>query len=499
MKIFNIPFICSLFAITLASAQYTTPDTGVTWNLDDLAAESPATLTVSGSTYTLLQDLIIAESDALTIDQTATLEIEDGVRVTVFGAFSVTAEDVIITAVDQSLPYDGFRFEEFSEINIQNATIEYGGGLQVLTEDFTLNNCILQHNVSGTATGATVTMSRGIPVITNNSFLFNANPALSSGANQSVSAYIFNNYIEGNNQTNNNRPQINMGATRSTDTLKIIQNTIIGDRDLFMAGGISVANFFNAPVYAVIEDNTIIDNRYGITILGNNDYVSIKNNIIEDNDTQNSPMDGGSGVNLFSAAGAQNVFLTENQIRRNLWGITVQQQNSGESNINLGDDEDNPGGNIFSENYNDGDEDFDISPGTYSIFNNTSNTISAKHNCWVEDGEGTLEEAEDVIFHIVDDPDLGEVIFDPINCNDMSTPDFSANEIQLYPNPAYNQVSFSNNDFNKVAFYNLQGKKVFEADLIEGENAVNFNLESGMYFLSFQNETLTVVKKLLVK
>jgi len=81
----------------------------------------------------------------------------------------------------------------------------------------------------------------------------------------------------------------------------------------------------------------------------------------------------------------------------------------------------------------------------------------------------------------------------------MSTPDFSTNEIQLFPNPAYNQVSFSNSNFSKVIFYNLQGKKVFEADLIEGENTVNFNLKSGMYFLSFQNETRTGVKKLLVK
>src|SRR5690606_2719770 len=151
-------------------------------------------------------------------------------------------DDVTITAVNQASPYDGFRFEEFSEINIQNAVIEYGGGLQVLTEDFILNNCTLRYNVSGTATGAVVTMSRGVPVITNNTFLFNNNPALSSGANQSVSAYIFNNYIEGNNQTNNNRPQINMGATMTTDTLKIIQNTIIGDRDMIMAGGIAVAN-----------------------------------------------------------------------------------------------------------------------------------------------------------------------------------------------------------------------------------------------------------------
>src|SRR5690606_12059432 len=109
-------------------------------------------------------------------------------------------------------------------------------------------------------TGGTVALSRGIPVIANNSFLFNANPAISSAGNAQVSAYIFNNHIEGNNQTNNNRPQINMGATMTSDTLKIIQNTIIGDRNMVMAGGIAVANLVGGTVRAIIADNIIKDN-----------------------------------------------------------------------------------------------------------------------------------------------------------------------------------------------------------------------------------------------
>src|SRR5690606_8484187 len=188
------------------------------------------------------------------------------------GSFFIDADDVLITAVDETAPYDGFRFEEGSDINIQNATIQFGGGLQVLTETFILNNCILQNNVSRVTTGATVTLSRWIPVITNNQFLFNANPAISSGANQNVSAIISDNYIEGNNQTNNNRPQINMGATRVNDTLKIIQNTIVGDRDNDQAGGIAVANLVGGALRAIIEGNTVVNNRYGITIVGPNSY-----------------------------------------------------------------------------------------------------------------------------------------------------------------------------------------------------------------------------------
>lgn len=493
MKFFTT--LSLLFCFSIALAQYTTPGTGVDWTLDDVAAASPATVTVSGSTYTLLENITVSASDILRINSDLTLEIEAGVRITVLdqGSFFIDADDVLITAVDETAPYDGFRFEEGSDINIQNTTIQFGGGLQVLTETFILNNCILQNNVSGVTTGATVTLSRGIPVITNNQFLFNANPAISSGATNQVPAYIVNNYIEGNNQTNNNRPQINMSVTTTTDTLKIIGNTIIGDRDIIMAGGIAVANFVGGSVFAIIENNTIIDNRYGIAILGNNDYVEIKNNIIEDNNSQNDPLQGGSGINFLSASGDQNVILSENQIRRNLWGVTIQQQNPGASNINFGDDDENPGLNVFSENGNGGV--------TYALYNNGPNTISAKHNCWVEDGEGTLAEAEDVIFHQVDDPTLGEVIFDPIYCEPLANVDeVNPDSVVFYPNPAQNQFTFQNeNNFETVTFYNVNGQKVFTQNVTEGTNIINFNLKAGIYFIAFDGERNQIVKKIVVK
>ncbi|WP_339611512.1 hypothetical protein, partial [uncultured Planktosalinus sp.] len=363
-----------LLAITASFAQYTTPDTGVDWTLDDLATASPGTVAVSGSVYTLLEDLTIAESDILRIDTNLTLEIEADVLITVFGEFNVSAEEVLITAVDSEFPYEGFRFEEFSVIDIQNATIEYGGGLRVLTETFTLNNATLQSNVGGVSTGAVVSMSRGIPVITNNTFMFNETPALSSGANNQVSAIISGNYIEGNNQANENRPQINMGATRVNDTLKILNNTIIGDVTMDQAGGIAVANLVGGTLRAIIEGNTITNNRYGITLIGNDTYGFIKNNVIEDNNTQGNPNLGGSGINLNAPAGGMIVDITENEIRRNLWGITIQ----GEVDANLGDDLDNPGMNVFSENENGGV--------TYALYNNGPNTISAMNNCWVEEG-----------------------------------------------------------------------------------------------------------------
>lgn len=479
-----------LLTFSVSFAQYTTPGTGVDWTLDDIATASPATVTVSGTTYTLLEDLTIAADDIVRIDTDLTLEIEAGVRITVFGlgSFFVEADAVIITAVNEAAPYDGFRFEEFSVVDIQNATIQFGGGLQVLTESFVLNNCVLLNNVSGVTTGATVTLSRGIPVITNNDFLFNANPAIGSGANQSVSAFIENNLIEGNNQSNNNRPQINMGATRVNDTLKIRNNTILGDRDLDQAGGIAVANLVGGALRVIIEGNTIKDNRYGMTVVGPNSYALIKDNIIEDNDTQGNPNLGGSGINLNAPTGDMTVDATGNTMRRNLWGVTIQ----GPVDANFGDDADNPGLNVFSENGNNGE--------TFALYNNGPTTISAKNNCWVEDGEGTLAEAEDVIFHIEDDPTLGEVIFDPVFCETLSTGDIDFAAFSMYPNPATNHVSFQNrNNFETVTFYNVNGQEVFTQKLIEGSNEINFNLPAGIYFAQFSTANVNAVKKVIVK
>jgi len=484
--IFTFLFFCvSIFQL---AAQYTTPNTGVDWTLDDIAIASPTTITISGSTYTLLENITVSVNDILRIPTNLTLQIEAGLRITVFGSFLVEANATTITAVNQANPYDGFRFEEFSVINIQNATIEYGGGLQVLTEDFILNNSILQFNIAGVATGGVVAFSRGIPEITNNQFLFNATPAISSAANTQVSAYIFNNYLEGNNQTNNNRPQINMGATRTLDTLKIIQNTIIGDRTKEQVGGIAVANLVGGALRVIIEDNIIKDNRYGMTIVGPNAFGRIKNNIIEDNNTQNNPNLGGSGINLNAPTGGQEIVASGNKIRRNLWGVTLQ----GQSNANFGDDQDNPGLNVFSENGNSGE--------IFALYNNTPNVLSAKNNCWVEGGEGTLAEAETVIFHQVDDPSLGEVIFDPINCEILGLDEITIKDFVFYPNPATNSITFDNvNSFEKLEIFGMQGNVISSQKIVSGTNRISLSLPSGIYFTRFSNEKSQVIKKLLVK
>jgi len=489
MKKIILSTLLIFLTFTFAIAQdYTTPNTGVTWTLADIAAASPTTITISGNEYTLLGNLTISENDTVIIDSDLTLLIDDAKLVTVFGTFTVNSNAVTITALDENAPYEGFRFEEFSEIDINNATIQYGGGLRVLTETFSIDGCTLTNNVSGATTSAVIQLSRGMPQITNNTISFNENPAIGSAANSAVSAYIFNNMIEGNNQANSNRPQINLGTTLANEPLEIIQNTIIGDPALEQAGGIAIANFVGGNVNVVIDNNIIRGNRYGITMLGINDSAEITNNIIEDNNIQGDPNLGGSGINLNSSSISEDVIVSGNEIRRNLWGITLQ----GEATINLGDDASNPGNNTFAENGNGGE--------IYALYNNTANPILAKNNCWIEGQQSTEQQVEDVIFHSVDDSNLGEVTFTPFLCGILGVADNAVENFRFYPNPVKNEINFNNvYSFEKVTVYGIQGNLISSETISEGQNTLHINLPSGLYFVNFSNDIQNVTKKIIVE
>ncbi|HLW31282.1 MAG TPA: T9SS type A sorting domain-containing protein, partial [Aequorivita sp.] len=480
-----------LAAFQIISGQtFTTPNTGVTWTLDDIAAASPTTITVSGNTYTLWENLIVSENDTVLFNKELTLAIDADLLITVFGAFKiVTSGDIVrFTALDQNTPYKGFRFEEFSDIELRNAIIEYGGGLRVLTETFYLSGSMLENNVAGATTSAVVQLSRGNPEILNNSFINNDLPAIGSAANAQVSARIETNYLRGNNQENSNRPQINLGVTQASEGLLIKNNTIIGDPALDMVGGIAVANFVGGSLTALIEGNIIQNNRYGITIIGPSDMVWIRDNVIEDNNTQGDPMLGGSGISLNTNVARTPVLVSGNEFRRNLWGITVIDQ----AVINMGDDDQNPGGNIFSKNANGGE--------TFALYNNTANTVLAKHNCWIEGQLSTVEQVEDVIFHKTDDPTLGEVIFEPFICSILGVGDYALENFSFYPNPVENQINFNNlYSLERVEIYGVQGNLISAESISEGLNRVSINLASGLYFVKFSNKYESITKKMMVE
>jgi hypothetical protein len=339
-----------------------------------------------------------------------------------------------------------------------------------------LTNSTIFRNVEGSATGAAISLSNGSPLIENNEFIQNDLPAVSSGANQQVSAKILNNYLQGNGQANENRPQLNMGPT-GADTLKIENNIILGDRDLTMVGGIAVSNFIGGEIHTIIKNNEITDNRYGMTIAGGNAEALIKGNIIENNDTQGEPNLGGSGISLNSGTDTQTIMITDNSFRGNLWGITIID----EASANLGDEDENPGNNVFSDNGNSGD--------IFALYNNTDNTILAKNNCWIEGQTNTLADAESVIFHEVDDPSLGLVDFDPVNCSGLSNPAVQAPQITMYPNPVENQLNFSSSQtIESLEIFALNGKRLRSFSVNENKGQLNFQLSSGLYLIKFKSQ-----------
>lgn len=480
----------------LFAQDYSTPGNGSVWTLDDLMTDSPETVSFEEGVYTILQDFTISSSDELTFNAGEIILIEADVQVTIEGILqSLGSEEspVNINAVDSLAPYDGFRFNSDSYGNFDHTILKNGGGLRVITEDFSITNSTLAYNTKGGVnTGGVINFSGGTPLVENNIFLENALPAIGAGANSNVAAQILNNYMEGNSASNPNRPQINIGST-GADTLRIIGNTIIGNRDLDKVGGISVANLIGGLVRAEIHNNVIVDNRYGINIQGAGDsYIEVIGNIIEDNDTQGQPMVGGSGVSINSGDPNQVSILRDNQIRRNLWGITIiGSQSGGAPTVNLGDD-DSPGNNIFSDNGNGGV--------TYALYNNSAGTVMAKYNCWTEDEEMTYEDAEEVIVHVVDDATLGEVIFDPIDCGILGISKVEEINFNFYPNPAAERIYFDNNlMFEQLVIFDITGKAVKNINIVQGENAIDLNLNSGMYIMQFRGTQGVISKKLMVK
>lgn len=488
-------FYSTLFFSTLGFSQgYTTPGTGVNWTIDSLVANNSDSVLSVGGKYFVKQDITVAKNDTLRFLPGDIINLDSNVRVTVEGAtfiaLGTTQDKIRIISSDSLKPYDGFRFEDSARVIIDYAIIKNGGGLKVLTPYFILKNSRLLYNREGVASGAVVDLSYGSPLIENNWFLFNDKPAVSSPANREVSARILNNYMKGNNQLNENRPQINMGTT-GADTLKIIGNTIIGDTTKIKVGGIAISNFFGATsqINAVIKDNVIQNNRYGITVAGGNAYVEIVGNVIEDNDTQNAPMLGGSGISVNATDTTQTIIATDNKIRRNLWGITIINK----AKINLGDGLNNPGNNVFADNGNGGV--------IYAVYNNTSGTIMAKNNCWIEGQINTLADAESVIFDQANDSTLGEVIYDPVGCG--STVQIIIQDkasIQIYPNPIQSHVYFkNNNNFNRLSVYNLSGKLLQATPISYGTGKVAISMHPGVYLIRLEGDNSQLIKKIVVQ
>lgn len=487
MKKYFFTFSLFFFLAFIVKAQYETPGTGVEWTFDDLVENSSGVVTEESGLYQINADLTISENDILNITEAINVEIAGEVLVTVLGTWNAVPEETAsFKAMSPDNRFEGFRFEETNESVFSNSVIEYGGGIKLVESDMEISDCTVRYFDKSNSTGA-IDLFYSTPDIHNNEIYENAGPAIASGATSTSSPQIFNNHIYENNTSNANTPQINLG-TSAEDSIRIVGNTITGFYD--MAGGIAITTLAGGSIECVIRDNIIENNRYGITCYGSNIASVIKNNQIIDNNLEDDPNAGGSGINFFGDETNTSI-VSGNEIRGNLWGITVQ--NAAKPNLGqLEGDIYNPGMNEIYDNGNSGE--------IYDFYNNTPDDIMAQNNWW---GTADEDEVEDHIFHETDDASLGFVDYLPIlsGPTDVSDIDKEAKSIisSVRPVPASEEFTvFSTHDAG-IEIYNSAGQLIHQQKRAGKQTTISCgDWTPGIYTVVVSVKNQSETKKVMV-
>ena len=368
------------------------------------------TLQDDGS-YLVSKAFTISEGDVLQLQNNDLIKMANGVQITVNGDADFAPADTAVVTRDAegSNPKGFWMLGENGNANLKNVTFEYVGVVfGGLNSSLHADNCTFTlHNGKSSSSGAiSFNASCDNNVIENCYFIENTVNAIGNGSTNPVGIIIRNNIFWHNTTSNRNKPQINLSVGGDYDVL-IADNQVIGGQ-FTLSGGIGLSNMMGLAHSGtnIIENNYIADNRYGITTIGSVDAI-IHNNKMVNNCFDPNPNNGGSCVSIYDSSSSANIYMEGNWMEGGLWGITVP---TGAPNINLGKVEDpeaedyNPGNNTFVNNGNGGV--------LYDLFNNGTATIWAQGNTWNVE-EQTQENIEQVIYHQVDDPSKGLVIFMP--------------------------------------------------------------------------------------
>lgn len=94
--------------------------------------------------------------------------------------------------------------------------------------------------------------------------------------------------------------------------------------------------------------------------------------------------------------------------------------------------------------------------------------------------------------------------FTTANCALLGTSNFENNKLQLYPNPATNELHVQLDDVtadHKIAIYNTLGSLLYESNqLSNSNNSINISqLNSGIYFVQITDSENRVFQKRLIK
>ena len=441
MKKFYSFILMAVVAIGAMADDFVTDGTGNVYTFNALSQiEGTGVTLLDDGSYLVSADFTIAEGDVLQLQNIDVIKMADGVRITLDGDADFAPADTAVVTRDAegSKPKGFWMMGENGNATLKNVTFEYVGVVfGGANSSLTANNCTFTlHNGKSSSSGAlSFNASCGGNVVENCYFIENTLNAIGNGATNPVGIIIRNCLFWHNTTDNRNKPQINLTVGGDYDVL-IADNEVIGGQ-FTLSGGIGLSNMMGLAHSGIniIENNYIADNRYGITTIGSVDAI-IRNNTMIDNCYDPNPNNGGSCVSIYDSSSSANIYMEGNWMEGGLWGITVP---TGAPNINLGKVEDpeaedyNPGNNTFVNNGNGGE--------LYDLFNNGTATIWAQGNTW-NVAEQTEENIEEVIYHQVDDPSKGLVIFMPAKT----------------PSTAVEEVSAAQQQDNR--YYNLMGQPI---------------------------------------
>ena len=391
-------FIIAIFTIVINThGQWVSPGNGTTYTFADLVDITEGVVTVGENGYLVNADLTISTGDVLEINnQTARVDFGE-VLVTISGSMvcTNTSTRTKFYGLNETNHFS-MRFENATGCNIKKMYFSDGAGIKVIESEVTFDDVKFVY-FTRDYSNAVIDIMNCDPTIKNCYFMLNCGAAISSPANGQASPQILNCDFDTNVTDEVNTPQINLGPG-GNDTIRIVGNEIYTIMAQHYVGGISVADLMGVgSTKVLLKDNIIRENRYGYNQQGSTISSVIESNQFIDNNHEENPMNGGSGISIYGSTVNNKAILRNNLITGNLWGITAIYYHD----IDMGTEED-WGYNEIHDNGNGG--------AIYDLYNNSTCDLTAIGNKW---NSTDYDEIESHIYHQYDDPSLGLVTFYP--------------------------------------------------------------------------------------
>lgn len=482
----KVTLLVSLFIClsSILNAQWVSPGDGTTYTFPDLVNVTNGVVTNGQNGFLINADLTISANDVLKIDNNVLRVDIDAVLITINGSMICSnANRVRFYGLNETQHFS-MRFENATDCYLHNMYFSDGAGIKVIESDVTFDDVKFVYFTTEYCHSA-IDILNCNPTIENCYFLLNEGAAIGSPANGQSSPKILNCEFD-SNVDGANIPQINLGPG-STDTIYIVGNLVDGTYAIFHTGGISVADLLDTgETKILLKDNVIKNNRYGYNQQGYHLSSIIIGNEFLENNHEDNPMNGGSGISIYGMDENNKAIIRNNVITDNLWGITAIYFHD----INLGT-EDDWGYNEIHNNGNSGV--------IYDLYNNSSCDIMAVGNNW---GTTSEQVVENHIVHQNDDPSLGLVTFIPfIGYDDVD--ETLSSSFEVSPNPVSNgmfRLALNENTPSELVIYNLNGQIVKSQHIEDKVNTIDISqLKSGVYFVEVKSAKKTSLKKIIIE